>query len=139
MIRALVEEVKVGKIYTGKVKRVLKFGAFVEVLPGKEGLVHISELSDQRVRRVEDVLEEGDTVTVKCIDAVDAPLMNSRPPTLVGLVDAVLMKLNSGPTGAPVAVMSLNRSTVELLCGTAVNRILPLPGLASAICNASTV
>jgi polyribonucleotide nucleotidyltransferase len=68
MIRALVEEVEVGKIYTGKVKRVLKFGAFVEILPGKEGLVHISELSDQRVRRVEDVLNEGDTVTVKCIE-----------------------------------------------------------------------
>ncbi|RJP67390.1 MAG: polyribonucleotide nucleotidyltransferase [Candidatus Abyssobacteria bacterium SURF_17] len=68
MIRALVEDVEVGKIYTGTVKRVLKFGAFVEILPGKEGLVHISELSDQRVRRVEDVLKEGDTVTVKCIE-----------------------------------------------------------------------
>ncbi len=68
MIRSLVEEVEVGKIYTGKVKRVLKFGAFVEILPGKEGLVHISELSDHRVRRVEDVLNEGDTVTVKCIE-----------------------------------------------------------------------
>ncbi|GAB4347328.1 MAG: polyribonucleotide nucleotidyltransferase [Candidatus Abyssubacteria bacterium] len=68
MIRSLVEEVEVGKIYTGKVKRVLKFGAFVEILPGKEGLVHISELSDKRVRRVEDVLNEGDTVTVKCIE-----------------------------------------------------------------------
>ncbi len=68
MIRALVEEAEVGKIYTGKVKRVLKFGAFVEILPGKEGLVHISELSDQRVRRVEDVLKEGDVVTVKCIE-----------------------------------------------------------------------
>jgi len=68
MIRSLVEEVEVGKIYTGKVKRVLKFGAFVEILPGKEGLVHISELSDQRVHKVEDVLNEGDTVTVKCIE-----------------------------------------------------------------------
>lgn len=68
MVRALVEEVEVGKIYTGKVKRVLKFGAFVEILPGKEGLVHISELADHRVRRVEDVLNEGDTVTVKCIE-----------------------------------------------------------------------
>ncbi len=67
-IRALVEDAEVGKIYTGKVKRVLKFGAFVEILPGKEGLVHISELSDHRVRRVEDVLREGDTVTVKCIE-----------------------------------------------------------------------
>jgi polyribonucleotide nucleotidyltransferase len=68
MIRALVEEVEVGKIYTGKVKRILKFGAFVEILPGKEGLVHISELSDKRVHKVEDVLKEGDTVTVKCIE-----------------------------------------------------------------------
>jgi polyribonucleotide nucleotidyltransferase len=68
MIRSLVEEVEVGKIYTGKVKRVLKFGAFVEILPGKEGLVHISELSDKRVQKVEDVLNEGDTVTVKCIE-----------------------------------------------------------------------
>ncbi len=68
MIRSLVEEVEVGKIYTGKVKRVLKFGAFVEILPGKEGLVHISELSDRRVQKVEDVLNEGDTVTVKCIE-----------------------------------------------------------------------
>jgi polyribonucleotide nucleotidyltransferase len=67
-IRALVEDAEVGKLYTGKVKRVLKFGAFVEILPGKEGLVHISELSDKRVRRVEDVLREGDEVTVKCIE-----------------------------------------------------------------------
>jgi len=68
MVRALVTDVEVGKIYTGPVKRVLKFGAFVEVLPGKEGLVHISELSEERVRRVEDVLKEGDVVTVKCIE-----------------------------------------------------------------------
>jgi polyribonucleotide nucleotidyltransferase len=68
MIRDLVAEVEVGKIYTGEVKRVLKFGAFVEILPGREGLVHISELSDKRVRRVEDVLKEGDTVSVKCIE-----------------------------------------------------------------------
>ncbi len=68
MVRAIIADVEVGKIYTGPVKRVLKFGAFVEVLPGKEGLVHISELSEDRVRRVEDVLKEGDIVTVKCIE-----------------------------------------------------------------------
>jgi polyribonucleotide nucleotidyltransferase len=68
IIQGLVADAEVGKIYTGEVKRVLKFGAFVEILPGKEGLVHISELSDERVRRVEDVLKEGDTVTVKCIE-----------------------------------------------------------------------
>ena len=67
-VKAIIAEVEVGKIYTGPVKRVLKFGAFVEVLPGKEGLVHISELSDDRVRRVEDVVNEGDVITVKCIE-----------------------------------------------------------------------
>ena len=67
-IKAIIADVEVGKIYTGEVKRVLKFGAFVEVLPGKEGLVHISELSEDRVKRVEDVLNEGDIVTVKCIE-----------------------------------------------------------------------
>jgi polyribonucleotide nucleotidyltransferase len=68
MVKDIIAEVEVGKIYTGPVKRVLKFGAFVEVLPGKEGLVHISELSDDRVRRVEDVVNEGDVITVKCIE-----------------------------------------------------------------------
>jgi polyribonucleotide nucleotidyltransferase len=68
MVMEIIAEVEVGKIYTGEVKRILKFGAFVEVLPGKDGLVHISELSDERVSRVEDVVKEGDIITVKCIE-----------------------------------------------------------------------
>jgi polyribonucleotide nucleotidyltransferase len=64
MIQQLVEEVEVGKVYTGKVKKVVTFGAFVEVLPGQEGLVHISELASYRVGKVEDVVREGDEVTV---------------------------------------------------------------------------
>ncbi len=59
--------IEVGKIYTGRVTGVKEFGAFVECLPGKEGLVHISELADFRVRRTEDVVKEGDSITVKCI------------------------------------------------------------------------
>jgi len=60
----------VGKTYVGPVKRIMEFGAFVEILPGKEGLVHISKLAAQRVEKVEDVVHEGDqlTVTVTEID-----------------------------------------------------------------------
>jgi polyribonucleotide nucleotidyltransferase len=65
MIEGLTREVEVGAIYTGKVTRVTNFGAFVEVLPKKEGLVHISELADYRVAKVEDVVKEGDEITVK--------------------------------------------------------------------------
>lgn len=65
MIEDLVREVKVGDIYVGTVKRIEKFGAFVEVLPGKEGLIHISQLSPKRVGKVSDVLKLGDTVMVK--------------------------------------------------------------------------
>ena len=65
MIEALIKEVEVGEIYTGKVTRLMTFGAFVEILPGKEGLVHISELAEYRVDKVEDVVKVGDEVTVK--------------------------------------------------------------------------
>ena len=64
MIERLTREVEVGQVYTGTVTRILPFGAFVEVLPGKEGLVHISELEEHRVARVEDVVNVGDEVTV---------------------------------------------------------------------------
>ncbi|MBE3597983.1 MAG: polyribonucleotide nucleotidyltransferase [Limnochordaceae bacterium] len=65
IIQNLVRDVQVGAVYLGKVKRTTSFGAFVEILPGKEGLVHISELAPQRVGRVEDVVNVGDEVLVK--------------------------------------------------------------------------
>lgn len=68
IIESLTKEVEVGGIYTGKVTRILNFGAMVEILPGKEGLVHISELADYRVAKVEDVVKVGDEITVKAID-----------------------------------------------------------------------
>ena len=68
IIEGLTKEVEVGSIYTGKVTRVSSFGAFVEILPGKEGLIHISELSDRRVNNVEDVVKVGDEITVKVTD-----------------------------------------------------------------------
>src|SRR5579885_1571899 len=67
-IQSITEEPEIVKIYKGKVRKVVDFGAFVEILPGTDGLVHISQLSDKRVRRVEDVLNEGDEVLVKVLD-----------------------------------------------------------------------
>jgi len=64
-VEGLTQDVEVGSIYTGKVSRIQNFGAFVEVLPGKEGLVHISELADHHVARVEDVVKIGDEIMVK--------------------------------------------------------------------------
>ena len=60
-------EIEVGKIYRGIVRSIKEFGAFVECLPGKEGLVHISELADFRVRRTEDVCKIGDEMIIKCV------------------------------------------------------------------------
>ncbi len=65
MIETLVKDPQPGEVYTGKVTRLMAFGAFVEIAPGKEGLVHISELAPERVERVEDVVNVGDEVTVK--------------------------------------------------------------------------
>ncbi|BFH63816.1 polyribonucleotide nucleotidyltransferase [Paenibacillus azoreducens] len=65
IIEGIVREVQVGEIYVGTVKRIEKFGAFVEILPNKEGLVHISQLSTERVAKVEDVVAIGDSITVK--------------------------------------------------------------------------
>ena len=70
IIEGLTKDIEVGTIYTGKVTRLMDFGAFVEILPGKEGLVHISELADYRVAKVEDVVKLGDEITVKAI-AID--------------------------------------------------------------------
>lgn len=66
-IENIVAEAEVGAVYRGKVRRIVEFGAFVEIFPGTDGLVHISEISKDRIRRVTDVLHEGDEVIVKCI------------------------------------------------------------------------
>ena len=65
IIEGIVKEVVVGEIYTGTVKRVEKFGAFVEILPNKDGLVHISQLSTERVAKTEDAVNIGDVIVVK--------------------------------------------------------------------------
>ena len=70
-IEALTGEVEIGKIYKGVVKTVKDFGAFVEILPGQEGMVHISELADYRVNKVEDICKVGEEITVKVVDIDD--------------------------------------------------------------------
>ena len=68
MIQGIVAEVEIGRIYKGTVRRVMDFGAFVEILPGTDGLVHISQIADDHVRQVRDVLNEGDELMVKVLD-----------------------------------------------------------------------
>ena len=67
-IKGLTDEVEVGRIYRGKVVRIMPFGAFVEVLPNQDGLVHVSRLTDHRVERVEEVVNVGDEIMVKAIE-----------------------------------------------------------------------
>ncbi|HDR15843.1 MAG TPA: polyribonucleotide nucleotidyltransferase [Desulfobacteraceae bacterium] len=71
MVKDIVQEAEVGKIYKGKVVRIMDFGAFVEIFPGTDGLVHISQLDRERVNRVTDVLNEGDEVMVKVLEVDD--------------------------------------------------------------------
>ncbi|MFH1451328.1 MAG: polyribonucleotide nucleotidyltransferase [bacterium] len=66
-IKSITREVKAGEIFQGKIKRILTFGAFAEILPGQEGLIHISQLADHRVEKVEDIVNIGDVVSVKVI------------------------------------------------------------------------
>ena len=96
-IEMLTKEAEVGAIYTGKVVRLMSFGAFVEILPGKDGLVHISELSNERVGAVEDVVSVGDeiTVVVKEIDSMGRINLSRR-----ALLQQSSQDGNSGPGDA---------------------------------------
>ncbi|MEF3304881.1 polyribonucleotide nucleotidyltransferase [Paenibacillus sp. GYB003] len=83
IIEGIVREVVVGETYLGTVRRIEKFGAFVEILPGKDGLVHISQISNERVAKVEDVLKIGDQITVKVTEIDNQGRVNlSRKATL---------------------------------------------------------
>ena len=76
MIEDIVREVEVGKIYLGKVVRIEKFGAFVEIFPGQDGLVHISQLAEERVAKTEDVVNIGDQIYVKVTEVDDRGRVN---------------------------------------------------------------
>ena len=85
MIETLIEEPEVGRIYTGKVVGVKDFGAFVEIIPGTDGMVHVSQLDTQRVNKVTDVVNVGDEITVMVIDVEkDGKIRLSRQAVLEG-------------------------------------------------------
>src|SRR5207244_11724625 len=85
-IKSLTDEVEVGRSYMVKVVRIMPFGAFVEVLPGQDGLVHISKLTDHRVERVEEVCNIGDEIVVKAVEVDSQGRLNlSRQAAIVEL------------------------------------------------------
>lgn len=102
-VEGLTREAKVGDIYTGKVVRIMPYGAFVEMFPGKDGLVHVSELAEARVERVEDVVAEGDEVTVMVIDVdpVTGKVSLSRRAALTGEIPERAPGPRGGGGGGP--------------------------------------
>jgi polyribonucleotide nucleotidyltransferase len=101
IILGMVGDIEVGKIYSGRVVTLKDFGAFVEVLPGKDGLVHISEWSDQRVNRMDDVAKVGDQVWVKCIGQDDKG--RSKLSRKVAMKERVAAGLEQAPAPAAQA------------------------------------
>jgi polyribonucleotide nucleotidyltransferase len=99
MIKALTEDPEIGKIYTGTVKRVTDFGAFVEILPGTDGLVHVSQLADYHVPSVEDVVRVGDEIMVMVVD-IDAEnkIRLSRRAVLEGWTPEQAKAMDKKPT-----------------------------------------
>jgi len=75
-IKQLTAEAEIGKVYDGTITRLMNFGAFCEILPGKEGLIHVSELSNKFVSKVQDVVKVGDKVKVKVIEIDDQRRVN---------------------------------------------------------------
>jgi polyribonucleotide nucleotidyltransferase len=100
MIAALTESPEIGRIYTGKVMRTTDFGAFVEILPGLDGLVHISQLADYRVAKVEDICRVGDELTVMVINVDDqGKIRLSRQAVLEGWTAEEAMEHDRKPSG----------------------------------------
>jgi len=89
MIKDIVREAEIGKFYSGRVVKIMDFGAFVEVLPGSEGLIHISQLANERVNKVTDILKEGDEVLVKVIDIENGKIRLSRKAALGHSIDDI--------------------------------------------------
>jgi len=89
MIKDIIREAEIGKFYLGRVVKIMDFGAFVEVLPGSEGLIHISQLANERVNKVTDILKEGDEVLVKVIDIENGKIRLSRKAALGHSIDDI--------------------------------------------------
>ncbi len=101
MIQALTREAEVGKIYLGTVRKIAEFGAFVEIFPGTDGLIHISELADKRVKAVTDIVKEGDEVMVKVI-SIDK-MGKIRLSRKEALAERAAAAAGDAPAATPVA------------------------------------
>jgi polyribonucleotide nucleotidyltransferase len=114
-IKGLTDEVEVGKIYKGKVVRIMAFGAFVEVLPGQDGLVHISKLTDHRVERVEEVCNVGDEIVVKAVEVDSQGRLNLSRQAAIDELTAqglpIEEKINPEVMAAALAVPPAPRET----------------------------
>jgi polyribonucleotide nucleotidyltransferase len=108
IIEGLTKEVEIGSIYTGKVTRLLSFGAFVEILPGKEGMVHISELANYRVANIEDEVRVGDEITVKVIKNEDGKIGLPRKAVYETSPERQDRPGNARPSGQPVRMRRNN-------------------------------
>ncbi|EUJ36955.1 polynucleotide phosphorylase/polyadenylase [Listeria weihenstephanensis FSL R9-0317] len=97
MIEEIVREVQIGEIFDGKVRRIEKFGAFVELFKGKDGLVHISELAHERVGKVEDILKLGDIVKVKVTEIDDHGRVNLSRKALIEKKEGETEEANRAP------------------------------------------
>ncbi len=116
MVEALTKEVKIGEQYLGTVTRLMNFGAFVAFLPGKEGLVHISQLAADRVERVEDVVKPGDQIMVKVIEVDSQGRINLSRKAVLG-----------GGAGEPPAVRAAAATTAAARAATAHRRAASSP------------
>jgi len=106
MIRSLTEEPEIGKIYNGKVTKLTDYGAFVEIFAGREGLLHVSELDDGYVRKVDDILKEGDEVVVKLIEIDKFGRLNLSRKAAMSEAD----KLHSPATSKVIAIAKGKRN-----------------------------
>ncbi len=109
IIEGLTKEMEIGEIYTGKVTRIMPFGAMVEILPGKEGLVHVSELAEFRVGRVEDVVKVGDEITVQVIEVDNLGRINLSRKALLAKTNPTGGAGETTATGGPPRQMRDNR------------------------------
>ena len=102
-IEAITESPQIGRIYTGKVVRTAEFGAFVEILPNLDGMVHISQLDSERVNKVEDIVQVGDEITVMVIDIDPAGKIRlSRQAVLEGwTAEEAMSRDRKGRSGGP--------------------------------------
>jgi len=123
-VESIIAEAEIGKIYKGPVTRLMTFGAFVEVLPGKEGLVHISELANERVAKVQDVVDVGDVIEVKVIEIDDLGRINLSKRAAdeeMGRTEAVAAIV----AVAPVAVLAAGVPTSGAAAAGGAEALLP--------------